>query len=181
MKLTKPLDISCMFVAYKLFYAKNSGFKWFREQVMEKGCHFGWFLSNTCPTQMVNSVRVKPKLVCEFFADGWLLLRCEEVLAIIHLVFMDKNPFLGLNSCLNDATMAIMLHQSNHQYFMMKICSHRKVEVQYCDKRSLFPRVTARGVVIFTYFDRFPPHEGDRIYHHCSCIQVRVGPTYNSS
>jgi len=57
----------------------------------EKGCHFGWFLSNTCHTQMVNSVIIKPKLVCEFFADGWLLLWCDEVLAIIHFVFVDEN------------------------------------------------------------------------------------------
>jgi len=44
--------------------------------------------------------------------------------------------------------MAIMLHQSNHQHFLMKVCSYRKVEVQYCDKRSSFPGVTARSGVI---------------------------------
>ena len=92
-----------------------------------------------------------------------------------------KTHFLSPKSCLNDAATAIMLHQSNHQCYLMKVCSHRKVEVQYCDKRSLFPRDTARNVTIFTYFDRFPPQEGDRIYCHCSCILVRVGPTYNSS
>ena len=64
-----------------------------------------------------------------------------------------KILFLGLKSCLNDATMDIMLHQLNHQYFLMKVCSHRKVEVQYWDKKSSFPGVTARSVMIFTYFD----------------------------
>jgi len=50
----------------------------------------------TYPTQMVNSVWIKPKLVCELFANGWLLLRCEEVFAIIRLVFVDENPFFGI-------------------------------------------------------------------------------------
>jgi len=38
----------------------------------------------------------------------------------------------------------------------MKVCSHRKVEVQYCDKRSSFPGVTARSVMIFTYINFHP-------------------------
>jgi len=72
--MTKPLVITrvvtCMYVALELFYAKNSGFKWWSGQVMGKQCHFGRFLCNTCLTQMVKSFRIKPKLVCEFFADG---------------------------------------------------------------------------------------------------------------
>ena len=38
-----------------------------------------------------------------------------------------QKPFLGPKPCLNYATIAIMLHQSNHQYFLMNLCSHRKV------------------------------------------------------
>jgi len=101
--------------------------------------------------------------VCEFFLNGWLLLWCEEVLAIIYLVFMNENPFLGLKSFLNDAMTVIMLCQTNHQYVLMKVCSHKKVEVQYCDKRSSFLGVTVRSVVIFIYFNWFPHQEGDRI------------------
>ena len=84
-----------MYVALELFYAKNSGFKWLREQVMGKGCHFGFFLTDTCLTQMVSSVRIKPNLVCDFFLHGRILLWCEEVLAIIHVVFVGENPFFG--------------------------------------------------------------------------------------
>jgi len=76
---------------------------------------------------------------------------------------MDENPFLGLKSCLNDATMAIMLLQSNHQYLLMKVCSHRKVEVQYCDKLLPFLGVVAHSVMIFTYFNPFSHQEGDGI------------------
>jgi len=138
-------------------------FKWLRKQVVGKWCHFGQYLSNTCLTQMVNSVRIKPKLL----SFVWSLRR--------------ETNFLSPKSCLNDTAMAITLHQSNHQYFLMKVCSYRKVEVQYCDKRSSFPGVTARNVKDFTYFDRFPSQEGGRICCHCSCILMRVGPTYNSS
>ena len=43
--------------------------------------------------------------------------------------------------------------QSNYKYFLVKVCSQRKVELQYCDKRSSFPGVTARNYVICKYFD----------------------------
>ena len=92
-----------------------------------------------------------------------------------------KTHFWTPKSCLNDAITAIVLHQSNHRYFLAKVCSQRKVEVQYCNNRSLFPRVAACNLVICRHFDRFPPQGGNRIYRHCSCIQVRVSPTHNNS
>jgi len=58
MGITKPLVISCMCVTSEFFIPRIQ-VKWLREQVMGKGCHFGQFLSNTCLTQMVNSVRIK--------------------------------------------------------------------------------------------------------------------------
>ena len=93
------------------FYAKNSGSKWLREQVMGRGCHFQRFLSNTCPTQIVKSVRIKPKLVHEFFTDGWLLLWWGSFGYHSFGFRVTKTHFFGLKFFLNDATMAIMLSQ----------------------------------------------------------------------
>ena len=135
----------------------------------------GRLLSNTCPTQMVNSVRIKPKLVCEFFADGWLLLWCEEGLASIYLVFVDKNSLFELKTLPKWCSDGDHASPINHQYFLMTI---RRLKCSIVIKDHRFRELQ---LVVFTYFDQFPPREGDITYCYCSCTQMRVGTTYNRS
>jgi len=92
-----------------------------------------------------------------------------------------KTRFWSPKSCLNDATTAIILNQSNHQHFLVMVHSQRKVEVQYCNKRLSFPGVIACNLIFFRHFDRFSPKGGNRIYCHYSYILMKVNPTYNSS
>ena len=134
-----------------MFYAKNSGFKWLREQLMGKGCHFGRFLVS--PRWLTVSELNQSRYVSSLLMGDYY---CGVRQFWLQFIWPSRTEtrFLSPKSCLNDAVMAIMLHQSNHQCFLMKVCSHRKVEVQYCDKRSLFPRDTARNVMIFTYFNQ---------------------------
>ena len=56
-------------------------------------CNFLQFSCNCGLTQMVSNLQIQPIFVCNFYVDGWLLLWCEEVLAIIHLVSVDGNQF----------------------------------------------------------------------------------------
>jgi len=42
---------------------------------------------------MATNDQSSPNLVCDFFVYEWLMLWCEEVLAIIRLVFVDENPY----------------------------------------------------------------------------------------
>ena len=74
-----------------LFYAKNSGFKWLREQWWEKVIPVSPYLLTV--SELNQSWCVKSLLLGDY-----ILLWCEEVLANIHLVFIDKNFFLSKNS-----------------------------------------------------------------------------------
>ena len=137
-------------------------------------------MSNTCLTQMVNSVRIT---INQSWCVSSLLMGdycCGVRKFWLSFIWSSQMKIHSLcpKSCLNVAATAVMLHQSNHQCFLMTACSHWKVEVQYCNKRSLFLGVTACNDMIF---NQFPPQEDDRRYFHCTCILVRVGPTYNSS
>jgi len=79
---------------------------------------------------------------------------------------MDGTCFLSPKSSPNDAATAIMLHQSNHQCFVMKVCLHRKVEVQYYDRRSSFSGVTACNDIILIDFQQLANYFEDVDFSH---------------
>ena len=129
------------------FYTENPGFKckW-----CEKGAVLGDFCPMPIPPRWITVWELNQSWCVSSLVMGDYYCGVRKFWLSFIWSLWTKTHFLGLKSFLNYAMMVIMLHQSNHQYFLMKVCWHTKVEVQCCDKRSSFPGVTAHSVVIFT-------------------------------
>ena len=123
--------------------------------LMRKWCHVGQSLLNWALFKTILGMW----LLCWYYGFRQ---------SCIHLVFMDTTYFSIPHFCLNDAA-AIVLHQSNHWYFLVKVYSQREVEVQqYCDKRLSFPGVTAYNLTICRNYDWFPSQWSSIIYQAVS-------------
>ena len=72
-----------------------SCFKQLGKEIVTLRCDFRWKSPQSELTQMVNIAQIYRNFVCDFFVDGWLLLWCEEVLAIILLGVCGRKFIFG--------------------------------------------------------------------------------------
>jgi len=101
----------------------------------------------------VNSVRIKPNVSSLLMGDYYCGVR-KFWLSFIWSS-RTKTYFLSPKVLPKWCSDSDHVPTIKSPIFLIKVCSHRKVKVQYCDKRSLLWELQLVMSLIFTYFNQF--------------------------